>query len=286
VSPMSFGMPEFKTGFTAGLDESALVGMSWMQSPMVLGGSSDGLGSGSHSGHDGALVKRYDDKMFSPTALFGSLTPKRSDKESGARARASLTDSPAEKKPRHESIGGDDSMYSSSQAGVEDSAGSSEQRSCITGNGMKQSSVMDMDSLLASSGTETTADSSTRLVCLLSPHSKGRDSFVAPHQILDASSPMMLLGPTGATPIGQKSFGLGLSYTPSPNTLGAISNSNGTLPTFSGASGGVAGTPGNFFSKLSSSHMHGASPSPQTLQSFFENVVTSSPGMPLLRPQQ
>merc|ERR1711935_776016 len=114
---MSFGMPELKGGFSSGLDEN-LGGMSWMQSPMLLA--------------DGKLtpmagdVKRYDDKMFSPTALFGSPSTMHSDVAKSSELLPNIRHSPfadAYKKYRPDSMGGHGSFDSKDddELGLDDS---------------------------------------------------------------------------------------------------------------------------------------------------------------------
>jgi len=227
VSPMSFGMPELRTGFSAGLTEDLMGGgMHWMQSPMMgllhVGGavSSMQFAMGQASGGNIAAlgqpiqVARYDDKMFSPTALFGS--------------------------PREVS-------------------GSTE-----ADQGVAKKAKGDQGSL--GGGMEVMMAAGQGFEGMM-----GAMPILADPRPVGLQTPGTLLGPTGATPAGQKSFGMGFSYTPSPGTLGAITRG----PPLSAPGQFTTSTPGQFMAPSAKTE---PSPSPQTLQSFFDNVVTSSPG--------
>lgn len=279
VSPMSFGMPELKCGFSSGLDDVALGGMNWMQSPMcgLLGGVIDNR-VGQQNGGD---VKRFDDKMFSPTALFGSPMQRLNNQGKNNNAmmingmmgaiRTSPTFDDGSKKMKHE--------------GSSNGSGSTQEMLARSGSG-SGSSLLDVNSLLEVNGDDTLPlmDTSKSLDHLMSPREEVQ-KFAPPHQILDAASPRGLLMSTGQTPVGQKGLGIGFSYTPSPNTLGAISRAGmmGGNSAFANPSGFTAqqnNTPGAF---AHGATITGPSPSPQTLQSFFDNVVTSSPNNLLLK---
>jgi hypothetical protein len=311
VSPMSFGMPDLKAGFSSGFEDTALGGMQWMQSPMIHG-------DGKLSTTPG-VVKRYDEKMFSPTALFGSpaavelhksSTQQQSEGEPSNDStqqseephlwdanNSGLLETPElggeTKKQRRDSsedsLGSIDSKMSA-PASDERTVGSSIQGSSITSCVASCEAVqtVEVEPVLEPPSAQPKVASIqppqvAPLGDFMSPANKvlmDPKCFQAPDQILDTSdvlpSPSTLLAPTGETPIGKTAFGVGFAFTPSPGTLGAISKSTVA------ASPGIIGVTLNPVGPATTpdlrgvpTSMNGTTPSPQTLQSFFENVVTS-----------